>query len=304
MLQHRLVLKIERKKEVLRFDRNATQILFGISFTNVLIMARTILDIARKCVKKAGLDAYEPSDVPVRALLLVKIGKNEGERDNIEHAKTTFEKKILSESRINSAKETGRTYIYTESRILCALVDSSAVQIRNIMENLCRVVVGQPGLFCFARVLSVYKIPPSQSKDCFRDYQTKVVTKSAQEQEQKRQEEEKQQILIVEEQAEDSSRNIEEDEASEISSSFEEGEEKEEKEEDQRGIARAACIETCVRLGSDMLKKKSRVGPMNFDFDSLLQSEFIPTLEEYLKLFASKRLILNRDDDFIFPIVS
>ena len=79
---------------------------------------------------------------------------------------------------------------------------------------------------------------------------------------------------------------------------------KEEKEEDQRGIARAACIETCVRLGSDMLKKKSRVGPMNFDFDSLLQSEFIPTLEEYLKLFASKRLILNRDDDFIFPIVS
>jgi hypothetical protein len=131
-----------------------------------------------------------------------------------------------------------------------------------------------------------------------------VVTKSAQEQEQKRQEEEKQQILIVEEQAEDLSRNIEEDEASEISSSFEEGEEKEEKEEDQRGIARAACIETCVRLGSDMLKKKSRVGPMNFDFDSLLQSEFIPTIEEYLKLFASKRLILNRDDDFIFPIVS
>ena len=267
-------------------------------------MARTILDIARKCIKKAGLDAYEPSDVPVRALLLVKIGKNEGERDNIEHAKTTFEKKILSESRINSVKETGRTYIYTESRILCALVDSSAVQIRNIMEILCRVVVGQPGLFCLARVLSVYKIPPSQSKDCFRDYQTKVVTKSAQEQEQKRQEEVKQQILIVEEQAEDLSRNIEEDEASEILSSFEEGEEKEEKEEDKRGIARATCIETCVRLGSDMLKKKSRVGPMNFDFDSLLQSEFIPTTEEYLKLFASKRLILNRDDDFIFPIVS
>ena len=152
--------------------------------------------------------------------------------------------------------------------------------------------------------LSVYKIPPSQSKDCFRDYQTKVVTKSAQEQEQKRQEEEKEQILIVGEQAEDLSRNIEEDEASEISSSFEEGEEKEEKEEDQREIARAACIETCVRLGSDMLKKKSRVDPMNFDFDSLLQSEFIPTIEEYLKLFASKRLILNRDDDFIFPIVS
>ena len=61
-------------------------------------MARTILDIARKCIKKAGSDAYEPSDVPVRALQLVKIGKNEGERDNIEHAKTTFEKKILSET--------------------------------------------------------------------------------------------------------------------------------------------------------------------------------------------------------------
>ena len=121
------------------------------------------------------------------------------------------------------------------------------------MENLCCVVVGQPGLFCFARVLSVYKIPPSQSKDSFRDYQTKVVTKSAQEEEQKRQEEEKQQILIVEEQAEDLSRNIEEDEASEISSSFERRR-KEEKGRPKRD-REAACIETCVRLGSDMLKK-------------------------------------------------
>jgi len=261
----------------------------------------SLLDITRSSIKKAGQDACEPSDVLVRALLLAKIAENEGEGDSIDEAKTTFEKKILSESRTNGAKETGRAYIYTESRILCALVDSSAAHIRQVMGNLCSVVVGQHNLFSFAKVLSVYKIPPSQSKDSFRDYQTKLVTKSAQEQEQKRQEQEKRRHSTFEEHAQDSSQNIEEDGASETSSSFED---EEEKEEDQRGIARATCIETCVGLNSDMLAKKSRVGPMNHDLDSLLRSEFIPTVEEYLKLFASKNLIMNRDDDFIFPVVS
>tara|TARA_B100000405_G_scaffold493_1_gene482 strand:+ start:274 stop:1065 length:792 start_codon:yes stop_codon:yes gene_type:complete len=263
-------------------------------------MARSLLDVVHKSIKKAGFDAYEPSDVPFRALILAKIAENEEKGDSMDNVKTVFENKILFESRMNGAKETGRAFIYTESRILCALVDSSAIHIRNIlsrMEEFCRVSGGQ-NIFYFARVLSIHKIPPCQSKDSFRDYQTKVVTKFAQEQEQKRQEQEEQQA-IVEEQAQNLSMNIEEDEASETSSLDEE-----EKEEDQKGVARATCIETCVGLISDILAKKSRIGPMNYDFDSLLESEFIPTLEGYLNLFESKCTILNRDDDFIFPLVS
>ena len=263
-------------------------------------MARSLLDVVHKSIKNAGFDAYEPSDVPFRALILAKIAENEEKGDSMDNVKTVFENKILFESRMNGAKETGRAFIYTESRILCALVDSSAIHIRNIlsrMEEFCRVSGGQ-NIFYFARVLSIHKIPPCQSKDSFRDYQTKVVTKFAQEQEQKRQEQEEQQ-LIVEEQAQNLSMNIEEDEASETSSLDEE-----EKKEDQKGVARATCIETCVGLISDILAKKSRIGPMNYDFDSLLESEFIPTIEGYLNLFESKCTILNRDDDFIFPLVS
>ena len=95
--------------------------------------------------------------MPFRALILAKIAENE-EKGDMDNVKTVFENKI-SESRMNGAKETGRAFIYTESRILCALVDSSAIHIRNIfsrMEEFCRVSGGQ-NIFYFARVLSIHK---------------------------------------------------------------------------------------------------------------------------------------------------
>ena len=66
-------------------------------------MARSLLDVVHKSIKKAGFDAYEPSDVPFRALILAKIAENE-EKGDMDNVKTVFENKILSESRMNGAK--------------------------------------------------------------------------------------------------------------------------------------------------------------------------------------------------------
>ena len=74
-------------------------------------MARSLLDVVHKSIKNAGFDAYEPSDVPFRALILAKIAENEEKGDSMDNVKTVFENKILFESRMNGAKETGRAFI-------------------------------------------------------------------------------------------------------------------------------------------------------------------------------------------------
>ena len=267
-------------------------------------MTNTLLNIVQKDMKKRELVNHEPSDVPIRVLLLAKISDNTEE--SIENVKETFDEKILSHSRINGSRETGRAFYYTESpRLICALIESSTGHVRNFLSRL-EEFVGEGAMFSLSKILSVQKILNLDGH--FRDYQSKVVTnKSSQEQEHQQQEQEVEEVRFAgeNEQCNEEEERGDGDDRSESPSTENFNDDDDEGGKQDERVTRATMIDTCVNLTRDLLKIKSKEEPPSvYDFESLLRSEFsgAPTIEEYLNMFANERLILTRDDDRLFPI--